>query len=68
MRDVTSKRPLTRVISVTRSHSCEMTTFSTGISALYLWQSTIKIDMNDYQWKLLHKKPLNGVLTVVVRR
>lgn len=34
MRDVTSNRPLTRVINVTSSQSCAMTIFSTGISDL----------------------------------
>lgn len=42
MRDVTSKRPLTRVINVTRSQSCEMTTFSTGVSSLFIFHGIEK--------------------------
>lgn len=48
MRDVTSKRPLTRVINVTRSQSCEMTTFSTGISSLFFNMRKEQIfELND---------------------
>lgn len=36
IRDVTSKRPLTRVINVTSSQSWDITTFSTGTSCLRL--------------------------------
>lgn len=43
MRDVTSNRPLTRVINVTSSQSCAITIFSTGISDLEILSKTKKL-------------------------
>lgn len=71
IRDVTSSRPLTRVIIVTSSHSCDMTIFSTGMSCL--WKQRGREEKNTFHVKNMKNAPpkrahwKKQIITVAVR-
>lgn len=68
MRDVTSKRPFTLVINVTSSQSCDITTFSTGVSCLELEKlEYFHIKMKRLRERGNESTKMKYIITVVVQ-